>query len=348
MLGIDSRAARATWTAALVVLSLCLIYMMRGTLLVFVIAMLLACLLYPLMDMIDRLLPSKSKLLSVTLTWLVVIAIMAGFSVFLGSVVAEQATSLTKAGPAILERLKQPPVNTSADSHSLKVQISRMIENQLREHYNEIVGIAPQVTLKVLSASGNLIYLILIPILSFFILRDGRSIRDAFLDLLEDYRPLADETLSDIHLLLLQYMRALTLLCCSTFVVFAVVMSLMGVPYAILLASVAFPLEFIPMVGPLAAAIIIIAVTIVSGFPHLLWVVVFLAVFRIFQDYVLSPRLMSSSVELHPLMILFGVLAGGEVGGVAGIFLSIPTLAMIRLLYHRLSRMRAVRRLGVS
>jgi predicted PurR-regulated permease PerM len=119
----------------------------------------------------------------------------------------------------------------------------------------------------------------------------------------------------------------------------------MRVPYSILLAAIAFPLEFIPLVGPLTAAVIIIAVSVVSGYAHVWWVVIFLGVYRIFQDYVLSPQLMSKGVELHPLMIIFGVLAGGEIGGIAGIFLSIPALALVRLLYHRVNKVKASRRI---
>ena len=69
-----------------------------------------------------------------------------------------------------------------------------------------------------------------------------------------------------------------------------------------------------------------------AGYPHVLWVVIFLGIYRMFQDYVLSPHLMSKGVELHPLLVIFGVFAGGEIGGVAGIFLSVPALALMRLL----------------
>jgi predicted PurR-regulated permease PerM len=98
-------------------------------------------------------------------------------------------------------------------------------------------------------------------------------------------------------------------------------------------------------VGPLAAAVIIIVVSAVSGYAHVLWVVIFLGLYRVFQDYVLSPHLMSKGIELHPMMIILGVLAGGEIGGIAGIFLSVPALALIRLLYHRLKKVKAARRL---
>ena len=153
-------------------------------------------------------------------------------------------------------------------------------------------------------------------------------------------REAAKETLDSVHTLLLQYMRALLFLCCATFISLSIVLSALNVPYAMLLAAIAFPLEFIPLVGPLTAAAIIIVVSVVTGYAHVWWVIAYLAIYRMFQDYVLSPHLMSQGVELHPLLIIFGVFAGGEIGGAAGIFLSVPALALIRLLYHHRFRRR--------
>jgi predicted PurR-regulated permease PerM len=155
-----------------------------------------------------------------------------------------------------------------------------------------------------------------------------------------------EDILMDAHTLLLQYMRALLFLCLATFTSFSIVLSLMRVPNAILLASIAFPLEFVPLVGPMIAAVVIIAVTIIGDYQGVLWVVVFLGCYRLFQDYLLSPRLMSKGVELHPLLVIFGVFAGGEIAGVAGIFLSVPVLALLRLLYHRMRKTRVIAQPG--
>ena len=67
---------------------------------------------------------------------------------------------------------------------------------------------------------------------------------------------------------------------------------------------------------------------------------IFLVAYRMFQDYFLSPHLMGQGVELHPLLVLFGVFGGAEVAGVAGSFLSVPVLAMARILYVRTRRSR--------
>jgi predicted PurR-regulated permease PerM len=282
LLGIDERAARYTWTAALVLLLLGLVYLIRETLLVFIVSLLLAYLLYPLADLLDHHLPAKSRNLSLALTYLFVVGLLVTFVVFVGSNVAEQAANLVKVAPAFVDRLQQTPVPGLNSINSLKFDFLSTVQGQLRSHYDQIVSFAPKVTLGVLSASRNLIYLVIVPILSFFILRDGRSIRDSFLELFDGDKRAASDILTDLHTLMLQYMRALLLLCCTTFVVFSIVLSALGVPYSLLLASIALPLEFIPLVGPLCAAVIIIVVSALSGFPHVLWVVVFLGIYRVF------------------------------------------------------------------
>ena len=93
------------------------------------------------------------------------------------------------------------------------------------------------------------------------------------------------------------------------------------------------------MIGPLTAAAIILLVTLVSGL-YFWTVLIFIVAYRMFQDYFLSPHLMGQGVQLHPLLVLLGVFGGAEVAGVAGSFLSVPVLAMARIVYVRTRRSR--------
>ena len=97
-------------------------------------------------------------------------------------------------------------------------------------------------------------------------------------------------------------------------------------------------LEFIPVVGPLAAAGVILGVGWFTGAAgrHLLAVGSFLLGFRFFQDYVLGPIVMRRGVQLHPLLVMFGIFAGADIGGVAGILLSVPVLALLRLIWYEI------------
>jgi predicted PurR-regulated permease PerM len=121
----------------------------------------------------------------------------------------------------------------------------------------------------------------------------------------------------------------------ATFICYSAALSLMGAPYALLLGGTAALLEFIPFVGPLSAIGMILAVLGFGGFEHLLWVFFFILAYRGFQDYVLGPYLMSEGVEVAPLLVIIGLLAGEQIGGIAGIFLSVPLIAAIRIVFMR-------------
>jgi predicted PurR-regulated permease PerM len=333
MLGIDARAARVAWTTALVLLALYGIYLIRGTLVVFTVALLFAYLLYPMVDWISGRFPARSRTAALAVAYALATALIVLMVGGVGARVAAEARSLASNPPNV-----QASLAAFRLEHPTLEPLVTAAEGLVRDNLNDVLAEAPRLAVRLLSASGSVIYVVLVPILSFFLLKDGPRIREALVGILPLGREAAQGLLNDIHILLLQYMRALLYLCIATLVVFSIVLSLIGVPYSLLLASIAFPLEFVPMVGPLTAAVTIIAVSALSGYAHVWWVVVFLGFYRLFQDYVLSPHLMSEGVEMHPLLVIFGILAGEEIAGITGIFLSIPMLALARLGYHRLSR----------
>ena len=99
-----------------------------------------------------------------------------------------------------------------------------------------------------------------------------------------------------------------------------------GPGFALTLGTVGGALEFVPLAGPLIAGTAMMAVAMLSGYPHWGFLLLFLFAWRMVQDYVISPRVMGVSVELHPLAALFGILAGGEIAGILGVYLSIPVM----------------------
>src|SRR5437879_13905914 len=109
----------------------------------------------------------------------------------------------------------------------------------------------------------------------------------------------------------------------------------MGVPYALVLGTAGGVMEFIPVVGPLVAALLIVGVAVLMTYKHWLLLGLFLGAWRLVQDYVISPRVMGEKMELHPLAAIFGVLAGGEIAGVLGVYLSVPIVASLRIVVQR-------------
>ncbi len=342
MLGIERSAARYTWTAAMVLLLLWLVYRLRSTLFVFALALLFAYLLSPLVNLLDRAIPRRgTRTLALALAYLIFIGVVVLVGVQIGTLVAEQAQGLAGKLPGMMTKLEQPSALAPEAVNSLKAQVIATIQKDWAQRSSDILRELPSAGLQFLSAASNLIYVVIVPVLAFFFLKDGDLIRSHLLELLDGgaLRGVVESVMSDIHLLLARYMRALVLLSLSTFTAYAIAFSIMSVPFGVLLAVLAMVLEFIPMIGPLTAAAIILLVTLISGM-HFWAVVIFLVAWRMFTDYFLSVRLMGQGVQLHPLLVLLGVFGGAEVAGVAGSFLSVPVLAMARILYVRTRRTR--------
>ena len=340
MLGLDHRAARYTWTVVFIFLLLGVVYLIRETLFIFAVALLFAYLLWPLVNYLDQRLPGRSRIPALAIVYLSLVGLLILIGIEIGSRVVLQANALATRVPELLSKLEPAEPSASRPLQTVKDTVISTLRKQLVYHSRELLSLLPNAALGVLSHAASLVFIVLVPILSFFFLKDGRAIRSSMLEILADgsRRDMIQEIAADVHLLLAQYMRALVLLAAAAFVAYGSFFSLIGVPYGILLAAIAFPLEFIPMVGPLAAGVIILMVAGLSGFQHLLWILVFLAVFRVFQDYVLSPQLLSAGTELHPLLVIFGVLTGGQIAGIAGSFLSVPVLATLRIVYRQLQK----------
>ena len=342
MLGIERSAARYTWTAAMVLLLLWLVYQLRSTLFVFALALLFAYLLSPLVNLLDRVIPRKgTRTLALALAYLIFIGAVVLIGAQIGTRVAEEAQTLAGKLPDMMTTLEQPSTMAPEAVNSLKAQVIATIQKDWAQRSSDILRALPSAGMQFLSAASNLIYVVIVPVLAFFFLKDGDLIRGHLLELFDGgaLRGVVESVMSDIHLLLARYMRALVLLSLATFTAYAIAFSIMGLPFGVLLAVLAMVLEFIPMIGPLTAAVIILLVTLISGV-HFWAVVVFVVAWRMFQDYFLSVRLMGQGVQLHPLLVLLGVFGGAEVAGVAGSFLSVPVLAMARILYVRTRRSR--------
>ncbi len=297
MLGFEIRAARYTWTAVCVLLLVGLVYLIRQTLAIFVIALLFAYLLWPLVKFLDRRLPGRPRVLALTIVYLALVGILLVVGITIGARAVQQANALAARLPELLTKYNAPPeaVNPPPGPFT-KAAIMTKVREQLAHHSKDILSLLPAVALGIVKRAGNLVFIVLVPILSFFFLKDGREIRDGVLGYLAkgSGRDAVERIAVDLHLLLAQYMRALVLLGMITFAAYSAFFTILGVPYGILLAAVDFPLEFIPMVGPLMGAGIVLLVAGISGSSHLLAIFIFLIAFRLFQDYVVSPRLLSS------------------------------------------------------
>jgi predicted PurR-regulated permease PerM len=178
--------------------------------------------------------------------------------------------------------------------------------------------------------------MLVIPILAIFFLSDGEKLADQIIHLVStkqnqaSLRSLADE----LHVMLQHYIRAKVILGVLSLTYCSVAMLLLGFPNAIVLGILAGILEFIPVAGWMSAAAIIVTAGVLTH-SHWIWMLALLGVWRILMDYGISPRVMGHQLEIHPLLAIFTLMVGGAVGGIVGIYLSVPLIAAVRVIYRR-------------
>jgi predicted PurR-regulated permease PerM len=338
MFGFDPPVAKKAWTVFLVALLLFIIYQVRLTLLVVIFAVFFAYLVHPLVQFVDRHTPPRvPRVAAIAAAYALIIAVIASAATFFGTRMAEEAANLWAQLPALLD-----PKNVSARVplpaflEPMRERVLEFLQEQLRSGTDQALPLVQRIGVGLMHAIGNMFYVVLIPILSFLLIKDAPKIRAQFLVWLDiENRGLAAAIVKDLHIVLAGFVRALLLLSLATFIGYSIGLSLLGVPYALVLAGMAALLEFIPVVGPFTGAAIIVLFSAISGYDNLLWLVAFFIAYQAMQEYVLSPYLMSEELEIPPLVVIVGILAGEQLAGIAGMFLSIPVLATIRLVLLR-------------
>jgi predicted PurR-regulated permease PerM len=179
-------------------------------------------------------------------------------------------------------------------------------------------------------------WLVLIPVLSFFLLKDADTFRRSALQMLPKgrWRWRGDEFFQDINSTLAAYIRAQLTACVFIGVVCALGFTILGLPSPLVLGVIAGVCEFVPLVGPLLVAVVAAVLAMLHAGPFSAFLVLaFLGVLRIVQDYWIYPRLIGQGIHLHPLAVIVAILSGAELAGVAGIFLAIPVVAILTVAY---------------
>jgi predicted PurR-regulated permease PerM len=347
MLGIDLKVARAAWTVlwtvVLVALLVTMAYLIRETLMVFAVALFLACMLTPLVDFVARFARSHlSRTLALAVVYLVLICLLAALGVTVGTRIAAEASNLAERLPALVHDqswVSRMPLPAWLKPEE-RAAVGVWLQGAIGSGGSNLLPWLKAAGMQVFLGARYVVYIVIIPILSFFFLKDGQAIVANLVASIADgdRRQVVRDILDDISVLLGQYIRALASLSLCTFAAYAIFLSITGAPYAVLLAGLAAVFEWIPMIGPLSAGLVTVFVAGFNGYPHVWWFVIFWPLFRSFQDYVVSPWLMGAGVKLNPLLVLFGVLAGNQIAGIAGMFFSVPAIATLRAVYVRLER----------
>jgi predicted PurR-regulated permease PerM len=273
---------------------------------------------------------------SVAITYLAIFGGLLIFGITAGPRILDQGERLSEELPSLFERVKTGSIVWEfGGKQGWSAGTEMRIQNWLVEHQDEISETTRNVKTRLQQIAANLPWILLVPVLTVFFLKDSSKLRNSVLYTIgrSGNRAFLERVMDDLDTMLAEYVRAQLLLSLFAFIAYAAFLLTIRFPYALAAAAIGGVLEFIPFVGPLLTLGMLIAIAFLTGYPHWIVVMGFWVIWRGTQDYVNTPRVMSHGLDLHPLLALFAILVGGEVAGVLGIYLSIPCVAALQILW---------------
>ncbi len=260
--------------------------------------------------------------------------------------------AISNVAPRVIEQGKEFGINLPAYGRAIQQRANELnqrfdrlripddIQNKINEKATSLgEGITLGIGSFVLSSATFIPWLLLIPILAFFFLKDVNLLRLAVLRAFPAgrWRYRAESVLQDVNATLAAYTRAQLISCFLIGTICTIGFYTLGLKYALLLGILAGIFEFVPLLGPASIGLIVILTSAASDDPwKALYVAIFLIVLRVVHDYVTYPRIVRGGIHLHPLAIILAVLAGEQVAGIPGVFIAIPIVAIVTVFYRHI------------
>jgi predicted PurR-regulated permease PerM len=327
---------RTSWLIAFAITGW-LIYLLAPVLTPFIAAALLAYIGDPLADRLQKLrLPRTLAVVSVFVLTFLFLGLLV---LLVGPLIKQQVAALFAALPAIIGEIEQVWMPTVAKFLGLELGENVGLGAFLSE-YKEMAGSWGATLLTSVTSTGGMvaaavISLFLIPILTFYLLRDWDIIVAHFGALVpESQRETVFKLARETDDILGAFLRGQLLVMFALAVIYSLGLTLVGLKFAIAIGVVAGLVSFVPYLG-FVFGIGIASLTVAlepNPLWHLVGVIATFTIAQMFEGTVLTPKLVGDRIGLHPVMVIFAIAAGGQLFGFFGILLALPAAAALSVL----------------
>ena len=296
--------------------------------------LMLAILLNPFVTWLQKL--KIPRVVSIAIALIIAIFLIAGIGYLLSTQIAGFSDQLPAFKKKFLDIVQKLQYEIS-DRFNLKLKKQEELINQAETNMKPIVGQT------LASAAGMLEFLILIPLYSFLFL----FYKTLLLNFL--YEIFAEENSKELSVVLTQtkgaishYMFGLLLEALIVAFLNTIALMILGVEYAILLGILGAILNVLPFIGGIAAVLLplVIATITKDGFTTQLWILVAYIVIQFIDNHFLVPYIVSSRVKINALISIIIVLLGGALWGISGMFLSIPFIGVLKIIFDRIPELK--------
>ena len=299
---------------------------------------LLALLLLPMANFLENKWRFKRSLAAIV-SVVIMIAVISGILFFLAS----QLRDLGQDWPL----LKKQALHSFEDlqhwiSETFNVNAHKQIDYLKNSATNAVSTSATLVGATLMTLSSSLLFLAFVLLFTFFIL-NYRRILYSFLKgvFKEEHEQRVSEIMGQIQYIIKRYILGLFLQMLIVTVLMIVILSLLGIKYAVLLGLISGIFNIIPYIGIFSALLISILITFATaGAAKVLLVMIAFVAVHALDGNILMPLVVGSKVKINALFAFIGIVVGEMIWGISGMFLCIPYLAMLKIIFDRIDELK--------
>ena len=337
-----ARRNRLILVVLLLLLVCWMLYVAQSALLPYVIALVVAYLVLPLVNFLDRRMPSRlrdrnlSRPLSILIVYLIIILLIAGIFAFLVPPVVKQGQVLWKRMPELAAKGRALGAEWLGKyQEAIPLDIQQRVQSNLEKLAGTIGQALQEGTTRTVSfissTVGFFLGVLVIPFWLFYILHDEAKVREGALALIPDR--IEPDLLNILRItddIFSAYIRGQLILCLFIGVLATTGLLIVGVDFALLLGLIAGAFEILPFVGPILGAIPALIVAALQSPMTALWTLVVFIIIQQLENLFLAPKIAGESVKLHPALVMVVLVVGNEALGLWGMLLAVPLAAVIR------------------
>lgn len=283
------------------------------------------------------------RIVSIIGLFLVIVALVIWGSVILVPKMQEQTMSFIKNWPSYWQTIQD------IFNKTLKMQIFTQFRDQIEalgtDFFKSLSTMLKSVSTSTVQSLGSvfgvianvLIALVTMPFILFYLLKDGKKLPDYMVTFIPTkMRQPIMAVLADINRQVSQYIRGQVTVAIAVAIMFIIGFSLVGLDYSVTLGIAAGALNLVPYLGSFLAMIPVLILAVVAGPIMIIKVLVIFAVEQFIEGRLISPLVLGSQMEMHPITIIFVLLTSGKLFGVTGVILGIPGYAAIKVILSHL------------
>lgn len=313
-------------------------YLVSKSFLPVFLAVAMSFLLYPVVNFLEtkkifgRSVPNTLAVLASFLVFALFLVLAANILIV---PLATQVSNLLRAMPDLASRANESfTLFLGTEAQKLPPNFRQMLEQGASSLSTTLLGFLKDMLTGTVQMARSLASLVLVPFLSFYFLKDWRTLKDMVVDLFSyEKQPLASQVLSDIGRMLCTYVDNMFKLCFIAAFCLTLGNWILGVQYTLVLGFLALITEMIPLVGSVVGTLSAVFIALLQKPSLALKVLLLYLIYYQLDSQIIMPNLMGHSITLHPVLIILAVLIGGQIGGVAGLVFAVPVLIIIKVLY---------------